>query len=308
MTTKKPILVLSYNICFQAMCHDASGSAYDLGDSCTWLVKDQLTICAQNMANFIDGAPATIGHTNFDFVGIQEANKVQYLQAAAKNSLAKLQMIKSRSHATNGGHDMQMASFYDGSKYTLVDKLCSQFNSQRTERPFHILILDEISTGDKILFINVHSPHGSDYNTKYKPYQYSSFEAVSFDLSAAAKTMKHFDPTADYKIIMTGDFNETGWDWHKNQLTQKSWKPLVHAKLKTDAKIANVVFSCNKSNGCWHKPNGDRGGDYIFSSGNAAKIDVPKNYKYAPTGACKDIAQMKSIWQSDHLPVMSEIS
>ncbi|WP_430467832.1 hypothetical protein [Winogradskyella ouciana] len=308
MNTKKPILVLSYNICFQAMCHEATGSAYDLGNSCTWIIKDQLTICAQNMADFMDGAPATVGHSNFDFVGLQEANKAYYLQAAAKNSLSKLKMVHSKTHATNGGHNMQMASFYDDTKYSLIEKVCSRFNSFETDRPFHILILEDMSTKEKILFINVHAPHGSSENTKYPNHYYSHLDTVSYDLSEAVKTMTHFDPTEKYKIIMTGDFNEAGWDWQKNTLRSMTWQPLGHTDLKTDVNISNVIFSCSQSNGCWTGETGQRGGDYIFSSGNAARIVIPSNYVFAPKGACSDDSIMKSIWQSDHLPVMSELT
>lgn len=289
------------------MCHDASGSAYDLGKNCVWVVEDQLTICAQNMAGFLDGAPASLGHSNFDFVGIQEANKIQYLQAEAKQTLSKLKMIKSKTHATNGGHAMQMASFYDASKYNLIEHVCSQFNSSKTDRPFHVLLLEDINTSDKIIFINVHSPHGDSHNTKHPAYKYSCFEAVSYDLSAAAKTMKHFDATTNYRIIMTGDFNETGWNWKTKNLRKMEWQPLGNADVSTEAKILNIIFSCNKSNGCWHGENGDRGGDYVFSSGNAAKIVVPSNYVFAPNGACNDSSIMNSIWQSDHLPVMAEL-
>lgn len=307
MTSQNPILVLSYNICFQAMCHDASGSAYGLGKSCTWIVEDELTICSQNMADFLDGAPASVGHTNFDFVGIQEANKVQYLQAAAKNSLAKLKMIHSKSHASHGGHPMQMASFYDDSKYTLVDQVCSQFSSRKTDRPFHILLLTNKASSEKIIFINVHAPHGSTKNTKYPQYRYSDYEAVSHDLSDAVKTMSAFDATETYKIIMTGDFNEVEWDFRTDSLRSKTWQPLGFAGYKVDAGISNIVFSCSKSNGCWTKADGDRGGDYIFASGNPAHIAVPSNYVFAPVGACGKVDIMKSIWQSDHLPVMAQL-
>jgi hypothetical protein len=86
------------------------------------------------------------------------------------------------------------------------------------------------------------------------------------------------------------------------------WQPLVYAGLPIYVEISNVVFSCNKSDGCWHKEDGQRGGDYVFASENAAKITVPSNYVFAPSGACGDISKMKSIWQSDHLPVMSVLS
>jgi hypothetical protein len=194
------------------MCHEDRGTAAPLGYSCTWIKENELTICAQNMADFMDGVPTTVGHMNFDFVGLQEANKVEYLQAAAKKSLSNLYIIKSKSHATNGAHPMHMASFYDSSKYNKIDSVCSQFNSKNTDRPFHILLLEDKITGDEIFFINVHAPHGSTPNTKHPSYTYSSFDAVSYDLSDAVKSIKKFDASDNYKIIMTGDFNETGWD------------------------------------------------------------------------------------------------
>ena len=310
MNIPKTKLVLSYNICYQAMCNDGSGSALPLGNSCTYIIANKLTICAQNMADFLDGVPASVGHQNFDFVGIQEASKVQYLQAAAKNSLAKLTMIKSSSNATHGGHDMQMASFYNTSKYTLIDSHVSQFNSYKTERPFQILLLTENTSGENIAFINVHSPHGSSFNTNHPTEYYSGFEALSYDLSEAILTMDKFDAKVNYKIIMTGDFNETGWN-HKSKLGMK-WQPLKHAGVTTDVEISNIVYSCNKADGIWFRPDGQRGGDYVFASGNAANISVPSNYVYAPkdlSGTSKEIAlKMKSIWQSDHLPVMAELT
>jgi len=48
-------LVLSYNICFQTMTHNATGSAYTLGQNCTYLAGSRLTICAKNMAQMIEG-------------------------------------------------------------------------------------------------------------------------------------------------------------------------------------------------------------------------------------------------------------
>lgn len=313
MSANKSILVLSYNICFQAMTHDASGSAYDLGKSCIWSEKAGLTICAQNMAEFLDGVPSSSGHQNFDFVGIQEANNVANLQIAATKSLARLQMIFSKSHATNHAHPMQMASFYDDTKYTLVDHVCSQFSSKNTDRPFHILLLNNSSTQEKVIFINCHAPHGSNRNQQHPDYKYSSYEAVSYDLSHAVKTMTSFDPSDSYKIIMTGDFNELEWDFRADDIRSKVWKPLQYAGCDIEAKIDNVVFSCSESNGYWTGETGQRGGDYIFSSGNAAKILVPSNYTFAPAGIFNKtekerIKLMKSIWQSDHLPVMTQLN
>lgn len=309
MSQPNSTLVLSYNICFQAMCNDNYGSAAALGGSCVWKVEHQLTICAQNMADFMDGAPGSAGHNNFDFVGLQESNNVTYLQQAAKQSLARLAMKTSKTHATHGGHSMHMASLFDASKYTLVDFVPGTFNSYKTDRPFHILLLSNNTSGEETLFINCHVPHGSSQNTKYPSLYYSSFEAVSHDLSDAVKHIKSFDPTHTYRIIITGDFNECGWDWNNETLCPMKWQPLLQAGLSTDVSITNFVLSTSQSDGCWHSANGQRGGDYIFTSGpNGAKINVPANYRFAPTGKCNDVSVMKSIWQSDHLPVMAELS
>lgn len=307
MIKKQSKLVLSYNICFQAMCHSARGSASTLGGKCEWIVVDQLTICAQNMANFLDGVPQAYGYDNFDLVGLQEANKVKFMKAAASKSLDQLEMIYSQSAATHHANKMHMASFYNKQKYTLIDVACSQFNSHHTDRPFHILILEDVKTQEKIVFINVHAPHGSTKNEKYPAYEYRDFEALSHDISDEASKMAHFDSTENYKIIMTGDFNETGWNWMSKTVIPNSWQPLKYAGVKTSVEIANVVFSCSQSTGCWHSANGDRGGDYVFSSGTAAQIEVPTNYVFAPAGACDDDTIMKTILQSDHLPVLSEI-
>jgi len=44
-----------YNICFQTMTHNATGSAYTLGQNCTYLPGSRLTKCASNMAQMIEG-------------------------------------------------------------------------------------------------------------------------------------------------------------------------------------------------------------------------------------------------------------
>jgi endonuclease/exonuclease/phosphatase family metal-dependent hydrolase len=299
-------LVLSYNICFQAMCHDGHGSAAQLGLSCTWSTINNMTICGLNIAKLLNDAPTAEGHQNFDFVGLQEANYADELQIQAKDSLAAMKMITSKATGTPHAKGAKMASFYNGSKYTLDQSFCGTFSSHDLARPFHILLLTEITTNNKLIFINVHTPHGRDLNTHTKvPYQ--NFDAVSYDLSEAAKSMASFDASQHYKIIMTGDFNETGWDWKNADLRPKQWSPLHYAGLATQVSISNFVFSCSKDDGCWHKADAQRGGDYIFYSENAATIKVPSNYTFAPLGACSDVNTMKSIWQSDHLPVLAVV-
>jgi exonuclease III len=302
-----PMLVLSYNICYQAMCHDGHGSAAQLGMSCTWSSVNNMTICALNIARMIDGTPGAAGSANYDFVGLQEANYADELALQATNTLAHMQKITSKATGTPNAKGAKMASFYNQNKYTLVESFCGVFSSKNLERPFHILLLNDKATSDSILFINVHTPHGKDVNT-HTNVPYRDFDAVAYDLSQAASGMKSFDASKSYTIIMTGDFNETGWNWGNNDLIPKQWSPLHFAGLATKVAISNVVFSCSQDNGCWEKADGMRGGDYIFSSLTPATISVPQNYVFAPQGACGDINIMKTIWQSDHLPVTASIS
>ncbi len=300
-------LVLSYNICFQAMCHDGSGSAAQLGLSCTWSNINNMTICALNIARMLNDAPNAMGYDNFDFVGLQEANYADELQSQAKDSLALMKMITSKATGTDHAKGAKMASFYNSYKYVLDQSFCGTFSTQDLARPFHILLLSDIASHKKIIFINVHTPHGNDLNT-HTNVAYKSFDAVAYDLGEAIKKMSAFDSTLDYNIILTGDFNETGWDWKNKDLIPKQWLPLHTAGLNTQVGISNFVNSCSQDNGCWHKADAKRGGDYIFSSGKEASIQVPSNYIFAPAGACSDVSIMNSIWQSDHLPVVSMLT
>lgn len=299
-------LVVSYNICFQAMCHENSGTAAALGASCGWIVPGELTICARNMAHFMDGVLATTGGRNFDFVGFQEANNSDHLQNAAVKSLIHLTRLHHKSTPKHG-KGMHMSSFYDASKYSLVDSAMSAFKTENEDRPFHILILSETATGEKIIFINVHAPHGWDENKSYPNHSYSELDSIGHDLSQVALKMPYFNPATNYKIIMTGDFNESGWKEIQVAKGTFTWKPLQMAGVETEVGLTNFIYSCTKDDGCWHKADAHKGGDYVFASGQAATIYVPSNYPFAPAGACGDATQMDTIWQSDHLPVMAEL-
>lgn len=306
-TQSSPMLVLSYNICYQAMCHDGHGSAAQLGMSCTWSNVQNMTICALNIANLIDGTPKAMGVGNYDFVGLQEANYADELAIQAGNTLAHMSKVTSKATGTPNAKGAKMASFYNNTKYTLIESYCGTFSSKNLERPFHILLLTDQASALEIVFINVHTPHGKDANT-HTNIPYRDFDAVAYDLSQAISKMKSFDASKNYTILMTGDFNETGWNWGNNDLIPKQWSPLHFAGVNTTVAISNVVFSCSQDNGCWQKADGMRGGDYIFSSLTPATIAVPNNYVFAPQGACGDAAIMKSIWQSDHLPVTAIIT
>lgn len=314
-TTKK--LVLSYNICFEAMTNSHHGAS--IGLECTYLdpINRDITFCGVNIATMIDKVPKSMQYTNFDFVGLQEASKCSELIKYASNTIgvASMGMVLSSAKGSSTVVDSNvikyvgasMASFYDKSKYTLIDNRCSQFRNRDQTRPFHILLLKEIATNEELIFINVHTPHGGNENLNYPGHYYSSFEAVEFDLSAEAKYLTTFDATKNYRIIMTGDFNETGWDWSTNNMKTKTWSPLKSAGIMTSVSISQFVFSCSKDNGDWEKANGQRGGDYIFDSYAAAVINYPSIYNFFAPGTFNNPADKKSHLQSDHLPVVAEL-
>jgi endonuclease/exonuclease/phosphatase family metal-dependent hydrolase len=305
----KSIAVLSYNICLEAMTHNADGkrmhgSAVELGNLCTG-PKHGLTKCAQNMATAIDLMPATLGVSNFDLVGFQEASRGSLLQKAAGATLDKLTPVFSK--ATNS----EMASFYDGQKFDLSHQILAQFSDQSQDRPFQILVLNRKGTSDGVIFINCHCPHAGAENLAHpKKLTYSDFKAIAFDVGAALKTLSLSTSEQAYRIVAVGDFNETGWNWGASVVTPNHWTPFSDAGISTSISIDPTPFTnppkgvrlrlrtCCMGDGQWTDANGDlkegsRGGDYIFDSVAPAPAQIP-SINAKSFNLC-----------SDHLPVVA---
>jgi len=276
LNSKNPIIVLSYNISFEAMTHNSHGSAGALGRKCTYIGNTKLTICGENMANMIDDIPVSVGVSSIDFVGLQEASRWYLLKSAAKNTLAKMEVVNTKSGRS------EMASFYNEDRYILVKENNGEFIR---DRPFQILVLKEKTGDDGVIFINSHNPHGYTFNS------------VQHHLSKSISALYLTDEEKEYQIIIVGDFNETGWDWHTSDLEPKEWKPFQDAGINKDVAIKNVIFSCCQADGIWNNGQGgirkgSRGGDYIFNSTSPSTISVPK---------CYDVDKL----QSDHLPIIA---
>ncbi|MBC7929023.1 MAG: endonuclease/exonuclease/phosphatase family protein [Rubrivivax sp.] len=307
----KSIAVLSYNICLEAMTHNADGkrthgSAYELGNRCTG-PQHGLTKCAQNMATAIDLMPATLGVNNFDLVGFQEASRGLLLQKAAGATLDKLLPVFSK--ATNS----EMASFYDDQQFDLAHQITSKFSDQSQDRPFQLLVLNRKGSSDGVIFINCHCPHASAANLAHpQKLTYSDFGAIAFDLGNALKTLPLTNSEKDYRIVAVGDFNETGWDWASNSVTPNHWKPFSVAGILTNISIDPTPFTnppkdvrlrlrtCCMGDGQWTDENGklkegSRGGDYIFDSVAPAPAQIP-SIDAKSFNLC-----------SDHLPVVALI-
>lgn len=282
--SRAPIAVLTYNVSYQAMSNNPSGTAGSLGRKCVPVSPgNRLTICAQNMANAIDAMPAALGVEAFDFVGIQEASRIDELQAAAEESLRPMAIERSRS-----GHS-ELASFYDPQRYDCYRFIPGEFSYGR---PFHILYCTRIEDGRGIIFINLHNAHSTSF-----AWIAGHLSAVHEGLDLKAQDEALSEEERGNRIIAIGDFNEAGWDWTEGHLAQTSWRPLAGAGVDASVSIAAYPFSCCRMDGDWAEPGGGiargaRGGDYIFDSAGPADAIVPASYD-------------PSLLQSDHLPVVA---
>jgi hypothetical protein len=276
------VLVLTYNVSFQAMTNSSQGTAGPLGKKCTCAggvkTKNCLTICACNMAAMIEGVPASLKRTYIDFAGLQEANRSDVLQKAAPNTLGKMTRI-----ASEVGN-MKMASFYNPGRYSLLKKHAGSFWKTR---PFQILVLKHSFDSSGTIFINNHCPHNFSVNSLEK------------ELSKALTAMKLSQAEKQYRIIAVGDFNETFWDRTKGKMKQYSWTPFGGAGIPTKIEVGNFVCSCCMSDGNWDNGHGrivkgSHDTDFIFDSKAPAHIQFPPNY---------DPDKL----MSDHLPVVAEL-
>jgi len=277
-TTNKPkavsqIAVLSYNICFQAMTNNSMGSAPNLGKVCHYLPGSKLTVCGNHMAQLIDGLPTSLGVPSLDFVGLQEASHWYELPHAAPNTLGKMTCF----HTREGRSDM--ATYYDGNKYTLVKSYAGYFTK---DRPFQILVFTNTFDSSGTIFINVHNPHRYSYSQMQAQFK----AAINGGLTEAEKS---------YRIIAVGDYNETSWDFVNKKMDSDHWTPLVGEGVNRKITVGTPVISCSED-GKWSNANmndyGMRGGDYVFDSKDPAPIQVPPAYKYDE-------------YMSDHLPVVA---
>lgn len=269
------LLVLSYNVCWEAMSHH---DGLPLGRQCTFVAgSPHLTRCAVNVAHCIDKMPETLGMNGFDFIGLQEASLWYEWRKYAPRTLARMAAVHSESR-----HEL-MLSYYDDSRYDLShEPVCGTVGRGR---PFQILVCAERQGGGGVIFINVHAGHHED------------FAFVAGHLGAAAASLPLSAAERDYRIIVVGDFNEANWNWKTRRLDVTSWQPLASAGIATAVHIGATPFTCCKSDGDWQAPGGglamgDRAGDYVFDSAGPADDQIPPNY-------------VPGSLQSDHLPVIA---
>jgi hypothetical protein len=294
----KPITALTYNISFEAMTNRSIGTATDLGKHCKTIGDTKLTICGKNMANMIDGIPASLSVGELDLVGIQEASRWHLLQDAAKNTLRLMGHVHSGSTIHRPGKKpatTEMVSFYNKNRFTLKHQYTGEFAKGR---PYQILVLAETSSPKEgVIFINVHNPHPEHIKGhKKRPF---TFDLMKDQLTVALDSLSLSDTEKQYRIIALGDFNETGWMGKK--LSPKEWAPFASIKDATGKErtisLKKEVWSCCHNDGKWSDKKGNivfghRSGDYIFDSAAPADNTYPPAYN-------------PKLLQSDHLPIVA---
>lgn len=266
--TPKNLLVLTYNICFECMTNNRSGSAGALGAKCTPISSNpRITLCAENIASLLEKTAVTQGG-NFDFVGFQEAARWPELRSLAPNSLGRLTPLGFRR-----GQD-DFVTFYDARKFTLRHRIDSGFRA--TSRPFQILVFDE-----GLIFVNAHNCQPAD-GCQSKTFME---DALSTALISQLNAIE-INSLRNFRIIVVGDFNDRGTP----QLT--SFVPFSGAGINTRVSISSPLQTCCSTTIPWQ---GRGTGDYILDSNPAVSIKIPTDYN-------------PQLPQSDHLPVEGELT
>ena len=304
------LLVLSYNTCDQAMRGKAYGSAKDLGRKCHSAASDAgshtvPTPCASNMAAMVDAIPAAVNqrdgtsYTNYDFVGFQESSRWESLLTNNQSALAPETLQKLEAVPHDSVKDASMISFYDKSRWTLVDKINSQCaqspDGHPVGRPIQILVFKE-----DLIFVNVHNAHGG-WNFFTLRTRLSEIISQSINSATALKKL------AQSRIVMTGDYNEAA-EVPGFSTTPLVWQPFGDVcdeqgehLIDTKVGLTNPPITCNRSDGDWsrlkpkHGIESNRPGDFIFDSASVASPEVPPNFDPAVSTL------------SDHKPVIAQL-
>jgi len=295
--------VLSYNICWGCMEadeRDNTGMKDDLKQKCLQMTQEKgdqegensmgihLTQCAQNIAKEVklywkdmDG---------YDLMGFQEASNWKSLGLHEHH---KNLGFKEHGVSVPGGPPHLKGRFKGKAKKAWV---VSAWNKQRLGwydeaiggamdsdkgRPYLVLIFDKA----KLMFINVHNCQPGPKDNLKKSWK--GFPEEIHQTLKHNEAFKEMPARKDYRVIMTGDFND-----------RKFKIPGFNLPWKKDARM-NLKFPVAKT--CCTSKMGGVGnafGDYIFDSAGKAKgVEncIPSSYNNH---------KMKS----DHAPVQAVLT
>ena len=264
--------IISYNISWKTMegLSKSRINMNDLGIACS---NDNSQKCIKNVARFINKYGP-----DCDFIALQEAivtnynNKTHNFNNLKIGSYFTKKLMKSKNVYISVSKNEHSVTLYS-KKYKLIYNLNLDLPNTHNNRlckgrAGHVLYLLDTTSKKYVLFINIHSGHGSN----------STITTLNNFFS---KTLKKIKLYKDTKIIIAGDFNNN----------------IKHKKLKIKNQLMkNNVYRpytcCNN-----FKYNED---NWIDTTDFKGKFDnVLSNYKI-PTYLKYDLPKFPS---SDHLPV-----
>jgi endonuclease/exonuclease/phosphatase family metal-dependent hydrolase len=198
--------VLTYNISWEAM----EGKQIDKIETYPiCFTNPPINSCLNNIAVFI----ATLNQTQrLDFIGLQEASR--WNEILQKVSIPWLMPI-------NHGLSIEsQVTLYDGNKYRLDSNICIiRSYMLHVGRPFTIVFLDHLQTGQKFAIINIHADHKQDF-LHFEEYLYQTLHGDKKEARYSTSLNDSFPFTGDmcvmglillklemYHIIMMGDLN-----------------------------------------------------------------------------------------------------
>ena len=284
------INVLSWNICWEAMegSETPNGTAKVLAKTCSLLpIVNGLNGCANNVIKLIDTLSV-----DCDFLAMQEAAKWEdiYLKST------KLQKMNYVHHKSGKSH---LITFYNKEKYIAVAvNIGTIVKDSKGGRPYHIIYLQNKTTKEIYIFINLHNAHNVTIHELEEQLskEFNNFININDGNISDAHEKKNYYPIEwsanKYNVIVAGDFNDKNINYWNglNPFKNANITNLQKIVVKTDMKPPNT---CCRVEAAKPLP---LYGDYILV--NDALMIVKNNY----------VPDSQHIFPtSDHLPVLIEL-
>ena len=337
------IPVLSWNICFGCMTHNPTDrTGLKVVKQCQTvsntkkeelkgqhICNDNLAVhhpCMDNLINYIINIPQINKFSQYDFIGFQESSgwekivsdpRIMNILISSNETTGYLNYI----HGFSGFEDM--ITFYNAKKYIL--NAVKFGNIVKEGRPYTILFLTEIATGNNFIVINIHSEHKINVKTLQTELSKELHMATRINVTKkivpiinihAVNTTDITDiiTDKDFHIIFMGDTNENvgpgknkNSDWiNASKFWNKNFQPFSETGFE---KIESLVVSVKNPppvTCCFNRhidncyDNYPYIGDYILVSENL--ISIVENIIPIIKENCNELPV------SDHLPVLSIIT